>query len=202
MGIREKLGPLARKEPQPHGGILDHYRTFWGSDRIEEVHWTPEHLGERLPDFHIVKVRPETPDGMWTFASIGAWRATAQAHHGLEFVAVAHDQSAAVMQRLGMIAYYHAGPPENRLGIGHLLPIGGGWVEGSPLESILVSLPYPWGPRLEHCQLPGRHIQVAWLLPITTAEHQFAREHGADALEGLFDESKLNYVDPFRQSVV
>ena len=33
-------------------------------------------MASRLPDFHIAKVRPEEPGGMWTFATIGAWRGT------------------------------------------------------------------------------------------------------------------------------
>jgi hypothetical protein len=106
------------------------------------------------------------------------------------------------MRRLGETAYYHAGPPENRLGVGHTLPIGEGWVDGSTLESILVSRPYLWGPKLEHCQLRDRHIQVLWLLPITTAEHAFARERGVDALEARFEEARTDYVDPSRPSVI
>jgi len=202
MGIRDRISALGRSRLSPHDGILEHYRAFWGADRIEELHWTPEHMAERLPDFHIARIRPATPDEPWVFASIGAWRATAGEPHGLEFVAVSRGQSAAVMQRLAMVAYYHAGPPEHRLGAGHTLPIGEGWVQGSTLESVLVSLPYLWGPRLEHCQLRDQHVQVLWLLPITSAEHQFAREHGVDALESRFKEAQVNYLDPFRQSVV
>lgn len=202
MGIRDRILALGRSGPTPHDGILAHYRAFWGDDRVEEVHWTPEHLAERLPDFHIAKIRPAEPDGMWIFASIGAWRATADERHGLEFVAVHPVESAAVMQRLAMVAYYHAGPPQNRLGVGHTLPIGEPWVRDSTLESLLVTLPYLWGPRLEHCQLPDRHIRVLWLLPITSAEHQLAREHGVDALETRFEEAEVNYINPFRSSLV
>ena len=201
MKIGRRISAILKGNASPHDGIAAHYRAFWGAKRIEEVHWTPEHLGSRLPDFHIAKVKPTERDGMWTFASIGAWRATDGEPHGLEFVAVSRGQSAAVMQRLAMVAYYHAGPPENRLGAGHLLPIGEGWIEGSTLESMLVCLPYLWGPKLEHCQLRDRHIQVLWLLPITTAEHAFAREHGVDALEGRFEEAKVDYLDPSRPSV-
>lgn len=181
---------------------LAHYRSFWGAGRLEVVHWTPGHLGNRLPDFHIVKVRPQAPGEMWVFASIGAWRATADEAHGLEFVVAAREPSAEVMQHLATTAYYHAGSPENRLGVRHLVALGEGWVEGSSLESILISQPYPWGPGLEHCQLRDRHIQVLWVLPITAAEHQYARDHGVDVLEEQFEKVNLAYLDPFRPSVV
>ena len=185
-----------------HDGILRHYEAFWGADRIKEVHWTPERLGTRLPDLHLATIRPSTLDNMWTFATIGAWRATREESHGLEFVAVSHGHSSAVMQLLGMVAYYHAGPPENRLGVGHLVPIGEEWVKGSKLESVLLALPYLWGPKLEDCLLPQQHVRVLWAVPITAAEHEFAREQGVEALEARFEEVQLNYLDPFRQSAV
>jgi Suppressor of fused protein (SUFU). len=93
--------------------------------------------------------------------------------------------SASVLTHLGMAAYYHAGPHENQLGVGHTVPIGEGWVEGSPLDALLVSLPYLWGPKLEHCLLPDRHIQVLWLILINEAERAYKQAHGADALAGL-----------------
>jgi hypothetical protein len=191
-----------RREPSVHDGILDHYRRFWGRARVEEVHWTPEHMASRLPDFHIAKIRPPEPNGMWVFATIGAWRATAADDHGLEFVAVARSEAAAVLNRLAMTAYYHAGPPENRLGVGHTVSIGEGWIDGSPLEALLVSLPYLWGPKLEHCQLPDRHIQVVWLIPISEAERDYVRLNGVDALEQRFEDTSFDYLDPFRPSVV
>ena len=202
MGIRDRIASLGRNDPSAHDGILEHYRTFWGADRVSEEPWTPEHLGSRLPDFRLVTIPPDSPDGMWTYATIGAWRATAHEDHGLEFVAVSRVPSPEVMVTLGQLAYYHAGPRENRLGVGHLVPLGEGWVPGSTLESVLVSLPYLWGPELEHCPLADRHVQVVWVLPITAAEHQFAREHGYEALEARFQEGEVNFLEPFRQSLV
>jgi len=82
-----RCGPPA--EPSVHDRVLDHYREFRGADRVEETHWTPGHMASRLPDFHIAKMRPEQPTGMWTFATIGAWRSTESEDHGLE-IALAH----------------------------------------------------------------------------------------------------------------
>ena len=184
-----------------HDKILEHYRGFWPDRSVESVHWTPEHLGTRLPDLHIAKVRPRARGDYWIFATIGAWRATEAEEHGLEFVAAARSEAAGVMAHLGQLAYYHAGPPENRLGVGHTLAIGEPWMPGSPLDAILVSLPYPWGPSLEHCQIGTRHIQVLWLLPIYETERAFARTDGLEALESRFQESAFDFLDPGRASV-
>jgi hypothetical protein len=183
-------------------GIVAHYRTFFGDQRVDVVRWTPEHLGDRLPDFQIARIRPTTADGMWIYGTVGAWRATEYEGHGLEFVAVARRDRREVMEQLGQLAYYHAGTNENRLGLAHLVPLGEGWIRESTLTSVVVTLPYPWGPDLEHCQLLDRHIQVLWVMPITAAEHAFARLHGLDALEAKFEETSVDYLDPFRSSVV
>ena len=101
-----------------------------------------------------------------------------------------------------MVAFYQAGPIENRLGVGHTLSIGDAWVEGSPLQALLVSLPYAWGPKLEHCQLVDRHIQVLWVLPIYEVERAFARTEGLEALEVRLEAAHIDTLDPMRPAVV
>jgi hypothetical protein len=197
-----KLHEPGGSDLSTHDGILAHYGAFWGADRVDEVHWTPGRIGERLPDLHIVKIRPGAEADMWTFATIGAWRANEDEKHNLEFLAVARAEDASILWHMALTAYYHAGPAENRLGVGHTVPIGEGWVEGSPLDAVLVALPYLWGPKLENCLLRDRHVQVVWLMPITQAEREFAHEHGVDALEQRFEDTKVDYLDPFRKSVV
>jgi len=154
MRITDSIASRRRGVPSPHDGILEHYRAFWGAERIEEVHWTPEHTASRLPRLSHRQNPAAAVDEPWVFASIGAWRATGGEPHGFEFVAVSRGQSARVTQRLAMVAYHHAGRPENRLAAAHTLPIGEGWIEGSTLESVLVSLPYIW-PATRALPAPG-----------------------------------------------
>jgi hypothetical protein len=192
---------LRRSDNSVHDDLLAHYRQAWPEREVTSVHWTPEHMATRLPDLHIAKVAPAQPDQAWVFATIGSWRGTESEEHGLEFVAVARSEAAAVMTHLGQLAYYHAGPPENRLGVGHTLSIGEGWVPNSPLDALLITLPYLWGPVLEHCNLKGRHVQVLWAIPIYESERAFSREYGVDALEQRFEADSFDYLDPFRTPV-
>jgi hypothetical protein len=192
---------MRRRAVSTHGRILAHYKEVWPGQDLVDSHWTPGSMAWRLPSLHIVKVAPSSTATMWTFATIGASDVTRGEPTGLEFVAVATSESAAVITRLGWIAWYHAGPPENRLGAGHTVPIGEGWVEGSPLDSILLTLPYLWGPRLEHCPIGDRHIQVLWAVPIHQSELDFKIAHGLDALEQRFEEQHVEYLDPFRPPV-
>lgn len=64
-----------------------------------------------------------------------------------------------------MVASFHA-DERYRLSIGQTVDIGRPWIEGSSADHLLVSLPYPYGPGLEHCEAAGRHVQVLWLVPI------------------------------------
>ncbi|MEU5149868.1 suppressor of fused domain protein [Streptomyces yangpuensis] len=43
---------------------------------------------------------------------------------------------------------------------------------------------------------------MLWTLPVTSAEIEFRRSHGHEALERLFDEAGIVPTDPYRASVV
>jgi hypothetical protein len=121
----------------------------------------------------------------------------------LEFVLYAPATADEVhVETLTMIAYYHAGGGDHALDLGHTVPIGRPWVPGSTCDQLLVSLPYPWGPELENGTVPGGHVRVLWLLPITAVEKEFRHSHGLEALEQRFDTAGIIPTDPRRSSVV
>ncbi|MFI1994451.1 suppressor of fused domain protein [Actinoplanes sp. NPDC020271] len=123
--------------------------------------------------------------------------------HGLEFVLAAPTSDDEIhVETLTMIAYYHATGGDYALDHGHTVPIGRPWLPGSPCDHLLVSLPYPWGPELEHCDVPGGHARVLWLLPITGAEKRFRHSDGLEALEQRFEAAGIIPTDPYREAVV
>ena len=73
---------------------------------------------------------------------------------------------------------------------------------GDPQYNRLVSLPYPFGQQLEDISTSLGATRALWLLPITAAERAFARSHGVEALEHLFDEHAINPLAVQRGSVV
>jgi hypothetical protein len=196
------LPRIGGPKPDLHERIRRHYDEFWGAERIDEVHWTPGPIPTRLPQLHIAKVAPENENEVWALATIGMSQVDTDHNHGIELVAFSPDAGAAVILNLGMLAYYHAGPEENRLGHGHTVPIGQGWVDGSPLTHVLISAPYPWGPRLEICQIGDRLIRVLWALPIHGAEQKFKETEGLEALEQRLEAASINPIDPHRPPVV
>ena len=117
----------------------------------------------------------------------------------LEFLVLADAQDPRCVEIVTMAAYYNR---TQGLGVGHTLPIGEPWIEGSSCDHLLISKPYPLGPELEICNLAGSHIHVLWLLPISKRECDFKVKKGLDVLEERFERAQLKYWDAFRPSVV
>jgi hypothetical protein len=100
-----------------------------------------------------------------------------------------------------MVTYFHA-DQNHRLSIGSTMNIGRPWMDGATADHLLVSLPYPYGPALEHCDAAGTHVQVLWLVPITAREADYRRERGLEALEQLLETDGVDVLSPNRISLV
>ncbi len=155
---------------------------------------------EAVPDLRVLVVGPGPHSDSWAYVTAGCWAAMEQDGQGLEFVMTAHVRDQRFIDLMAMVAYYHC--DGHRLGLEHSMPIGEPWVPGSTCDHLLISLPYLHGPDLEHCPLPEGHVRILWTLPVTTAEIEFRRRHGHEALEHRFDAAGIIPTDPFRASVV
>ncbi|MEW2131567.1 suppressor of fused domain protein [Streptomyces sp. NPDC005435] len=195
--------------------VESHVRAYFAGHAVEAVGLGPDFnpgLGsgfgsgaerrEVAPGARVLVVGPGPRGDGWAYVTAGCWAATdptEKGGHGLEFVMTAHVRDQRFVELMAMIAAYHRG---HRLGLEHSMPIGEPWVPGSACDHLLISLPYLHGPDLEHCPVPGGHARILWTLPVTTAEIEFRRRHGHEALERLFDEAEIIPTDPFRASVV
>jgi hypothetical protein len=112
---------------------------------------------------------------------------------------IAPEQNQRHVELLFMTTWYHG---REVLGTGHTFRIGEPWLPGSKCDCLLVSLPYPLGPKLEICNVADWHLHFLWLLPITPTEREFKERNGLEALEQRFDACKLEYWVPERDSVV
>jgi hypothetical protein len=180
-------------------GLRRHLETNLPGPR-EEFVWTLGPASQALPRLRIVRVSPRA-NNPWAYVTVGAWEGSSPSPHGTEFLLLAPFEDPRHVELLTMIAFLHSNPA-HRLGVGSIVPIGRPWADGSLADQLLVSLPYPYGPTLEHYESEGNHIQILWVVPITTAEADLARRDGLAALEELFEESQINLLDPRRRSVV
>lgn len=177
-----------------------HYANFWPDRHHEEFTWTAGPIGGRLPTFRVLRVAPRERGDTWVYATVGAWQAT-DGRDSKEFFILSPTESPAHVETLAMVTYFHA-DPRYRLSIGSTMNIGRPWTDDATADHLLVVLPYPFGPGLEHCDAAGTHVQVLWLVPITAAEADYRREHGLEALERLLEGDDVDVLRPERRSLV
>ncbi len=166
-------------------------------------HPCSDHRWERGPmakeaGFCVVRIEPGPKTALWTYCSAGA-SLPGEESEPLEFFILSPVGDDRLVGLITMTAHYHR---TERLNLHHTLPIGEPWLPGSSCDCFLVSLPYTFGPLLERMSQPELQGRFLWLLPITSAERRFSLENGAEALEQRFDEARVEYWNPARDSVV
>lgn len=166
----------------------------------EDFTWTLGPIGDRIPDFRVLRYAPSNRAEPWAYATVGAWEATPDDAHGLEFVLLSPTESAQHVELLAMVTNFHA-DPRYRLSVGRTINIGRPWLPRSEADHLLVSLPYPYGPEFETCVVGERHIRYLWLVPITGAEARLVHERGLETLEQRLESRGVDIVDPRRRSV-
>lgn len=182
--------------------LTDHIDDFWPRNRKARVTWPvgPIHLS--LPNFSVLRIAPRSEREPWVYLTVGAWEADAGQKYRSEFFLVSPWEDRRNVETLSMLAHHHADPTQ-RIELGSSFRIGRPWLDGSRLDHLLISLPYPYGPELEFCSL-GKELQVRylWVLPITRSEHQFRCRAGLEALEQQLEAAGINYLDPDRDSAI
>jgi hypothetical protein len=184
-------------EADANAFIRQHLRGFFARHTCEEHQWTLGPAVDELPRLRVAEFAPGPKTGLWVYATIGAWEARDDPR--LEFLIAAPERDQRHVELATMAAWYHG---SRGLGVGHTLPIGEPWLPGATCDFFLVSLPYPFGPELEVCNLSDGHLHVLWLLPITAAEREFKVREGVEALEQRFDACALEYWVRDRASAV
>jgi hypothetical protein len=179
--------------------VRQHIQAFFSGHGYEEHVWTLGPAVERFPNLRIAELSPGPRANLWVYVTVGAWDVNLDSGSCLEFLITAPEQDLRHVELLTMTVYYHQ---TRTLGLGHTFPIGEPWLPGSLCDHMLVSLPYPFGPELEICNLEDGHVHLLWLLPITAKERTFKAENGQEELERRFDEAGIQFANPFRTSVV
>jgi hypothetical protein len=178
-----------------------HLESFWPNCQRGYFTWELGPIKDVLPSFLVCRIAPQSSQEPWIYVSIGANSVEMGAEYGVEFLLLAPDDNARHIETLAIVAHYHA-TTKNKLDAGRIVNCGRPWLDSSPCDHMLVSLPYPFGPNLEWCRNSlSKDTRLLWLLPITKSEASFAASCGIESLEQRFDQREIDAIDPHRKAV-
>ncbi|MGB3108108.1 suppressor of fused domain protein [Sphingobacterium siyangense] len=178
--------------------LLEHYTCNWGQE-YNVLTWPKGPYKDLGDHFRVLEFPPTTERNMWAYATIGM--SGLNDEFALELHMFSGEQDETLVESLIVVAHYHRFGAS--LGHWHTINWGRGWRMDSPCSYGLISLPYLDGPKLEILILDNnKSVHFYWLLPITEEEVAFKKENGAEKLEEIFEERGLNYLDPFRDTLV
>jgi hypothetical protein len=180
--------------------ILQHIQGFWPNSTIAEEAWPDGPIKENVPGLRVLRVNSKTPERPVIYVTNGCFLVE-PTHIRHEFFLISARQESQHVETLTMLTNFHA-DKRYRLDVGSVVNIGGPWMQDSSCDHLLISIPYPYGPKLEWLKLPDICIRFLWALPITPREAAFIELNGSSALEERFETAKLDYIDPSRSSTV
>ena len=178
-----------------------HITGWFGNGRVFAVDPPPD-LAERVPGLQILEVAPSGMLDLYSYITLGCWQAVETLGVGTEFVFTVRQPDAAHVEAISLAAAQHCGTPEGRLDRGSIVPLGRPWLPGSTCDRLLVTLPYPYGPKFEYVRWRKFTARLLWLLPISALEAAFVAADGVEAFEARMESMGISFTDPARPSVV
>ena len=190
----------------PNELIGKHYTDYFGRSHTVFELDPPSAVTDRVPGLRMLEVTAGKKVDVVSYLTLGCWEAVQSLGVGCEFVFAAREPDGAHLGSLAAAAIAHCGHPAGRLDRGSVVQLERPWLPGSECDRLLVTLPYPYGPELEHCRWKFRGqdnvVRVLWLMPITAGEAAMVALDGVEALEARFEEVGVNFADPARHSAV
>jgi hypothetical protein len=169
-----------------------HVREFWQGHAVEPATWEEGPILDRVPGFATYRVAPRNTGEGWTYVTVGS--SVHEAEGGTEFFLVAPTAERAHAETLGMVSHLNSFE-EYRLDVGSVIDLGGPWTDGSRMDHLLVSPPYPYGPALEWAPEEAGGARFLWLLPVHRSEAAFVAAESLDAFEELLEAEGVNVLD-------
>jgi len=181
--------------------LFEHVERFWSDSTIFEEQWREGPIQENVPGFRVLRIESRPPGRPVIYVTNGCFVVEPTQHIKHEFFLMSPQEERQHVETLTMLANFHA-DERHRLDVGSVVSIGDSWMRGSKCDHLLISVPYPYGPNLEWLKLPDICVRFLWALPVTPQEAAFVELNGMEALEQKFDAVRVDYMNPFRSSVV
>jgi hypothetical protein len=149
---------------------------------------------ELPPWFRVLEFQREQT---WCYATVGMSNGEPD---GIEAFMIMPEQNPRGVEFLYFLAHFHR--TGARLGLGHTVNFGMAIWPESNLDHGFLSFPYTEVPGFESFTCDNARTALAWVIPITSAEREYKKKNGVEALEEVFENRRLDYLDPARASLV
>ena len=178
--------------------LRHHYETYFGM--IGKPLTLDKGPKEKLhPSFFVLEFPPNNRHNMFCYCTLGM-SVDRLDDNKIELLVYSPKSAASLVELLTYCASYHRNKAP--LNIHHTVNIGQPWLDGSKCDHAFISLPYLDRQDLELFNLQGSNIHCYWLIPITEKERDYKMKNGAEALEHLFEDKHLDYLNPLRACLV
>jgi hypothetical protein len=178
--------------------LRKHYEDYFDSQGTKKV-WSIDPHKKLHADFYVLEFDPNKKHNMWTYATVGM-SLDRDDDNLIELFVFSPKKDEALIELLTIIASYHRN--SDPLNIHHTFNIGQPWLDNSVCDYGFISLPYLDGKDLELFEFNNNTIHCYWVIPITEQEKNYKIEKGCDALEDLFEEKGVDYLNPNRKSLI
>jgi len=178
--------------------LCSHYESYFGVKGTRKD-WIIGPTEKLHPDFYILEVAPNKVHNMWTYLTVGmSFDRTDE--NLIELFVFSPEKSDSIIELLTLNASFHRN--SEFLNLHHTVNIGQPWLNNSKCDYGFISLPYLDGEKLELFNYGKKTIHCYWLIPITEKERDFKSENGCEALEQLFEDGSLDYLNPSRKCLI
>lgn len=177
-----------------------HVREFWDGHIVESTPWRQGPIVERVPHFSTYRVFPKRAGEAWVYVTVGS-SVDGSEVGGTGFFVMSPVPADVHSETLAMVSHYHSFEA-HRLSIGSIVNLGRPWIPDSPMDHLLLSLPYPYGPELEWSPEEAGSARFLWLLPVHQSEADFIKRATLDEFESVLDSGRVNVLDPNRRPII
>ena len=164
----------------------------------QKITWNKGPHEKLHPEFYILEFSPNQIHEFWIYCTIGM-SADYSEENLVELFIFSPRQEVTIAELLTITASYHRNVLP--LNLHHTVNIGQPWLDNSKCGYGFISLPYLDGEELEIAQIAEKTVNCYWLIPITEKERNYKIDHGVEALEQLFEEKQLDYLNPERSDL-
>lgn len=174
--------------------LSHHYESYFNKKGTKQI-WEYGPVEKLHPEFFVLEIPPNQRHNVWVYCTVGM-SLERKDDNLIETFIYSPCQDISIIELLTITASYHRNSLP--LNLHHTVNIGQSWIDESICDHGLLSLPYLDGEDLELFQFNGETIHCYWFIPITERERDFKISAGVDALEQLFEEREIDYLNPRR----